>query len=83
MTQGILAALVADTTPERLRGTAFGVFHLVSGLAMLAASVMAGWLWQSFGPSATFFAGAGLSVVAVAGFAGILRSVVPDSESGG
>lgn len=75
MTQGLLAALVADTTPERLRGTAFGVFHLVSGLAMLLASVAAGWLWQRFGPPATFFAGAGLSLAAIAGFAGILRRV--------
>lgn len=75
MTQGLFAALVADTTPERLRGTAFGVFHLVSGLAMLLASVAAGWLWQRFGPPATFFAGAGLSLAAIAGFAGVLRRV--------
>jgi MFS family permease len=82
MTQGLFAALVADTTPERLRGTAFGVFHLVSGIAMLLASVMAGWLWQSFGPPATFFAGAGLSVVAIVGFAGVLRRVGRDVEKG-
>lgn len=82
MTQGLFAALVADTTPEKLRGTAFGVFHLVSGLAMLLASVVAGWLWQRFGPPATFFAGAGLSVVAIVGFAWILREVGPGSKRG-
>lgn len=58
-TQGILAALVADTAPADLRGTAFGFFNLASGLALLAASVIAGWLWDSFGASATFLTGAG------------------------
>ena len=58
MTQGILARMVADTAPARLRGTAFGLFNLVSGLAMLAASVIAGWLWEVHGPAMTFQAGA-------------------------
>lgn len=58
-TQGILAALVADTAPDDLRGTAFGFFNLASGIALLAASVIAGWLWDSFGASATFLTGAG------------------------
>jgi MFS family permease len=59
LTQGILAALVADTAPDDLHGTAFGFFNLASGVAMLIASVVAGWLWDSFGASATFLAGAG------------------------
>ena len=58
MTQGILARMVADTAPARLRGTAFGLFNLVSGLAMLAASVIAGWLWDAYGSAMTFQAGA-------------------------
>ena len=58
MTQGLLASLVADVAPAGLRGTAFGFFNLVSGVAMLLASVCAGWLWDAFGPSATFHAGA-------------------------
>ncbi len=58
MTQGLLAAMVADTAPADLRGTAFGVFNLVSGVAMLAASAIAGALWQGFGSSLTFVAGA-------------------------
>ena len=57
-TQGLLAALVADTAPADLRGTAFGVFNLVTGLAMLLASVLAGALWDMVGPQGTFLAGA-------------------------
>ncbi|SMF03152.1 MFS transporter [Pseudogulbenkiania subflava] len=56
--QGILATLVADTTPGGLKGTAFGVFNLVSGGCMLCASVIAGWLWQAHGSATTFYAGA-------------------------
>ena len=58
MTQGLLATMVADTAPADLRGTAFGVFNLVSGVAMLAASVLAGLLWDAFGAAFTFYAGA-------------------------
>ncbi len=65
LSQGLLAALVADTAPEGLRGTAFGLFNLVTGLALLIASVLAGWLWQAFGPTATFAAGAAFSGFAV------------------
>jgi MFS family permease len=63
MTQGLLATLVADTTPVAYRGTAFGVFNLVSGIALLAASAAAGALWDAFGPWAAFAAGGGLCVV--------------------
>lgn len=62
-TQGILAAMVSETSPATLRGTAFGVFNLVSGICMLLASSIAGALWARFGASATFLAGAGLVVV--------------------
>ena len=65
LTQGLLQALVADTAPERLRGTAFGVFNLVSGLAMLAASIIAGGLWDVIGPDGTFIAGAVFTAVAL------------------
>ncbi len=58
LTQGVFAALVAATAPAELRGTAFGIFNLVSGAALLAASVLAGWLWDAFGPAQTFYAGA-------------------------
>ena len=66
MTQGLLGALVADTAPERLRGTAFGVFHLVSGIAMLLASVLAGILWAQLGAPATFLASATFTAVGLA-----------------
>lgn len=73
LTQGVLAALVADAAPDHLRGTAFGVFNLASGGAMLAASGLAGLLWTGFGPSATFVAGAGFAGLAALGLAFVLR----------
>jgi MFS family permease len=66
ITQGLLATMVADTAPADLRGTAFGFFNLVSGIAMLAASVIAGLLWDAFGASLTFLAGALFSALAAA-----------------
>ena len=66
LTQGLLSALVADTAPAELRGTAFGVFNLVSGVALLAASIIAGGLWQWVGPDGTFLAGALITAVALA-----------------
>jgi MFS family permease len=65
LSQGLLSALVADTAPAHLRGTAFGLFNLSTGIALLAASVLAGWLWHDFGPTATFAAGAAFSVLAI------------------
>lgn len=65
MTQGLLATMVADTAPADLRGTAFGMFNLVSGLAMLLASVLAGLLWDQWGARFTFVAGAGFSLLAL------------------
>jgi len=63
-TQGLLAALVADSSRAEQRGTAFGVFNLVTGLALLAASVLAGVLWDRGGPQLTFLAGAALTALA-------------------
>ena len=67
LTQGLFSKLVADAATDRLRGTAFGVFHLATGGALLMASVTAGILWSRFGPSATFFAGAAFAGVAFVG----------------
>jgi MFS family permease len=66
LTQGLLSALVADSAPDELRGTAFGMFNLVSGIAMLVASVVAGALWDIVGPTGTFLAGAAFTAVALA-----------------
>jgi len=66
LTQGLLSALVADAAPEELRGTAFGMFNLVSGIAMLIASVVAGALWDIAGPAGTFLAGAAFTAIALA-----------------
>ena len=66
ITQGLLAALVTDTAPANRRGTAFGIFNLVSGVAQLCASVVAGIFWDALGPSSTFYVGAVVAVVALA-----------------
>jgi len=65
MTQGLLTTMVADHAPADLRGTAFGVFNLVSGIAMLIASALAGLLWDQLGASFTFYAGAVFCLVAL------------------
>lgn len=71
--QGLLAALVADTAPAELRGTAYGMFNLVTGLALLAASVIAGALWDTAGPQATFLAGVGFTLLTLIGVVPVLR----------
>jgi MFS family permease len=66
-TQGLFATLVADASPPELRGTAYGYFNLLTGLAMLAASIIAGALWDAYGPAGTFFAGLVFALVALVG----------------
>lgn len=73
MTQGLLATMVADTAPTDLRGSAYGFFNLMSGLAMLAASMLAGLLWDRFGASFTFYAGAVFSAIALVGLVGSIN----------
>jgi MFS family permease len=68
LTQGVLAALIAETAPVRLRGTAFGLFGLITGLAALLASIIAGLLWDRIGASATFLAGAAFAAAAFTAF---------------
>ncbi|GMU57427.1 MAG: MFS transporter [Candidatus Xenobia bacterium] len=87
-TQGLLAKMVADTAPSTLRGTAFGVFNLACGVAMLVASGLAGFLWDRLGPASTFLAGAvfsGLAGVALLaraqGSTRIVASEQPEAES--
>lgn len=65
LSQGVMAAMVAETAPSSLKGTAFGVFNFVSGVFMLLASIIAGWLWDSFGSSYTFYCGAIFAVLAL------------------
>ena len=75
MTQGLLAAMVADTAPADLRGTAYGFFNLLSGVAMLLSSAIAGLLWDGFGSAFTFYAGAGFAALALLVMLGLrLRS---------
>jgi len=75
LTQGLLSALVADAATPQLRGTAFGVFGLVSVVAILIASLLAGWLWQHYGVATTFFNGALIAGLALIGF--LLIGVLP------
>lgn len=70
LTQGLLTKLIAERAPEALRGSAFGLFNLATGLSLLAASIVAGVLWDRLGPSATFLAGAAFALSA-----GILISI--------
>jgi MFS family permease len=83
-TQGLLAALVADCAPPELRGTAFGMFNLLTGAALLAASVVAGRLWDTVGARGTFLAGALLAVIALLGLSALpaprLTSAGPGSD---
>lgn len=78
MTQGLLATMVADTSPAALRGTAFGFFNLASGLALLVASGLAGLLWDRLGAPSTFLAGAAISLAALAVLA--LRAPEPNGS---
>ena len=74
-TQGLFSTLVADAAPAEMRGTAFGMFNLVTGLALLAASVIAGALWQAAGPAWTFLAGAGFAALTMLGLVRMRRHV--------
>ncbi|MEE7570776.1 MFS transporter [Citrobacter werkmanii] len=67
MTQGLLAAMIAHTAPAELRGTAFGMFNLISGIALLLASTGAGILWETMGAASTFYAGAVICAIVLAG----------------
>jgi predicted MFS family arabinose efflux permease len=65
LTQGLLGKLIADASPPALRGSAFGLFNLATGVAMLFASLLAGLLWDRAGPAATFLAGGGFATLAL------------------
>ncbi|HEX5065397.1 MAG TPA: MFS transporter [Myxococcota bacterium] len=73
LTQGLLSKLVADAAPAALRGTAFGIFHLVSGVALVLASLLAGALWEELGPPATFLAGALFAALSALGMVAFAR----------
>jgi MFS family permease len=76
LSQGLLATLVADVAPADLRGSAFGIFNFVVGIAMLMASIVAGGLWDIYGPQATFLAGAAFAAIALAGLMFVLKNPI-------
>jgi MFS family permease len=67
-TQGLLSAMVADSTGREDSGTAFGIFGLACGLALLAANLIAGFLWSSYGPRMTFWISGAFAAVALMGY---------------
>jgi len=71
--EGVARAFVADMVPEEKRGTAYGLYHGVVGLTLLPASLIAGWLWQAYSPSAPFFFGAGLAFIAMIGMMALVK----------
>ncbi len=73
LSQGLFAAMVADTAPEHLRGTAFGVYNLAVGMALFVASVVAGELWEHAGSAATFLFGATMAALTLAGLVALRR----------
>ena len=79
--QSLFAALVADAAPADLRGTAYGWFNLFGGVAMLAASVIAGELWDHFGSAVTFLTGAGITLFALAGVIVLRGRMSPDAKA--
>ena len=80
LTQGLLASLVADTSPAPIRGTAFGMFNLITGFATLVASVVAGALWDQIGPTGTFLAGAIFTAIALLTLLPLRTNVATRSE---
>ena len=64
LTEGAEKALIADLAPEHLRGSAFGLYHLMIGIGALPASLLFGWVWQSFGDAAAFGMGASFALAA-------------------
>ena len=73
LVEGAARAFVADLVPEEKRGTAYGLYHSAMGLALLAASLIAGWLWESVGPASPFFLGAGFAFLAMMGMMKLIR----------
>jgi len=80
LTQGLLSALVAEATAPQLRGTAFGVFGLISGVSILLASLLAGWLWQHYGAAAAFSSGAIIAAFSLVGFLSVSFDGQPQSQ---
>ena len=64
LTEGVLRAWIADLVPSASRGSAYGVFNWVAGVAAFPASLLAGWLWRHFSPSMPFMISAALSFIA-------------------
>jgi MFS family permease len=67
LVEGGSRAFVADLVPAESRGTAFGWYNGVLSIALLPASLIAGWLWSAIAPEAAFYFGAALAFIAAIG----------------
>jgi MFS family permease len=65
--EGVARAFVADLVPMEKRGTAYGLYYFVSGIVLLPAGVLAGWLWETYHPAMSFYFGAGAALLAAIG----------------
>lgn len=63
LTQSNLIALVTDTCPATLRGTALGIYNLFSAIAMIIGGSSTGYIWDHFGASTAFYVAASVSVI--------------------
>lgn len=76
LTQGVLAALIADASPPEYRGTAFGIFNFISAIALLVASAVTGLLWDHYGPTSAFMYSAVVAVLGTTGLLFVRKSLV-------
>ena len=81
LTQGVQRAFASDLVCAERRGTGLGAYHMLTGVALLPASVIAGYLWDSIGPSAPFYYGAATALLAAVLLAGLLRGSVTCTDT--
>jgi MFS family permease len=75
--EGVSRAFVADMVPVEKRGTAYGWYNGVLSIALLPASLIAGWLWEAVSPASTFYFGAGLAFLAAIGIWALVKEKEP------
>lgn len=69
MTEGVIRAHIADVVPEATRATSYGIYNFVVGVLVLPANLLTGWIWKVAGYQTALSVGAGLAILAAAGFA--------------
>lgn len=77
MTDGMLRAFAVDLAPAHLRGTAVGAYYTFTGVALLPASIIAGYLWDHVSHAAPFYYGSVTALVSAVLLAFLVRSGSP------